>query len=779
MSDFAVEKRLGSGSFGTVYRARRIVDDRVYAIKEVRISELSERQKDDAINEVMLLAKMDSPFVVRYYDSFIERNMLNVVMEYANRGDLAVLVKKAKKKGMASLPEPRIWDIFIQVCLGLHYIHAQRVLHRDIKAANVFIHKDEATGRHVVKIGDLGVAKLLGGSASFASTIVGTPYYLSPELCEDLPYNAKSDVWSLGVVLYECCTLAHPFNANNQCALILKIIQGRYEPVATPGISHRLRDLVARLLVRDAGRRPSVGDILRIPSVHEKALQLRMALPDDLGAPSADEKGPPDARGAPADKHAPRSPAAPARDRREQKLRSVSPSASDRKECASEGSAGGGSTGDAAALCARRDGKGPGSAGLEASDPKELASERPPLTRPLAPSGELGGGRFSERRAGARRRPSADGVRRSGGAAVLAQDGHVRGGRVRGSGPRRMSPGQQQHALQRRARRSRIVTELPRAAERKGAGRRVPTVRDLEAAMGEEKGPGRLGDGARGAAGPPQGPSDTVRDGTAAWAPEDADTEDEAEYRRSRKGDDAASDGWLGVRGAAKAGADAAAPGGGGGGRAAGEAPPGGRRPKGERESFESVQEELEASLAPSQAKLMGTGGAAEEVEEVQEGEEGEVEEGGEEDFWNLERLRDALEERIDEAERLRQRVEEIRKLCRGMLGSGGFQELYALLEGFWRSAGDGEGAEGAMDEVNRRAEEVVSRCEAPALAESGGVCSACEAVFHIQRLLAHEVGLREASEAVLEVEDLLREYDEDAEDYAADGFEGDGPAAP
>ena len=155
------------------------------------------------------------------------------------------------------------------------------------------------------------------------------------------------------------------------------------------------------------------------------------------------------------------------------------------------------------------------------------------------------------------------------------------------------------------------------------------------------------------------------------------------------------------------------------------------------------------------------------------------MEEGGEEDFWNLERLRDALEERIDEAERLRQRVEEIRKLCRGMLGSGGFQELYALLEGFWRSAGDGEGAEGAMDEVNRRAEEVVSRCEAPALAESGGVCSACEAVFHIQRLLAHEVGLREASEAVLEVEDLLREYDEDAEDYAADGFEVDGPAAP
>jgi NIMA (never in mitosis gene a)-related kinase len=106
------------------------------------------------------------------------------------------------------------------MCQGLQYLHANRILHRDIKTINMFLTKEER-----VKIGDLGVAKMLNETSNMAQTVVGTPYYLSPELCEEKPYNNKSDIWSLGCVLYELCTLKHPFEAQNQGALILKILR--------------------------------------------------------------------------------------------------------------------------------------------------------------------------------------------------------------------------------------------------------------------------------------------------------------------------------------------------------------------------------------------------------------------------------------------------------------------------------------------------------------------------------------------------------------------------
>lgn len=96
------------------------------------------------------------------------------------------------------------------MCLGLDYIHKKKILHRDIKAMNVFLSKSEK-----VRIGDLGVAKALAENMDFARTMVGTPFYLSPEMCEEKPYNEKSDVWALGCVLYELCTFKHPFEANN------------------------------------------------------------------------------------------------------------------------------------------------------------------------------------------------------------------------------------------------------------------------------------------------------------------------------------------------------------------------------------------------------------------------------------------------------------------------------------------------------------------------------------------------------------------------------------
>lgn len=165
------------------------------------------------------MGKLSHPFIVSYRSSFIESNTLNIVMEYCRNGDLAQYLKMQNKK---PLPENKIWKFFLQICLGLQHIHNNRILHRDIKTLNIFLGQDEE-----VKIGDLGVAKMLS-SNDFAMTMVGTPFYLSPELCEEKPYNEKSDIWALGCLLYELCTYRHPFEAQNQGALILKIIRGKY-----------------------------------------------------------------------------------------------------------------------------------------------------------------------------------------------------------------------------------------------------------------------------------------------------------------------------------------------------------------------------------------------------------------------------------------------------------------------------------------------------------------------------------------------------------------------
>jgi NIMA (never in mitosis gene a)-related kinase len=261
ISDFEILARLGSGSFGTVYKVRRVIDDSLYVIKNVRIVELSFKEQSEAINEVQILSQLKSPYVVRYYDSFIEKDSLHIVMEFCNRGDLQNLLKKAKEKNVACLKESVIWSIGLQIILGLHYLHRKKILHRDLKTANVFLSKDESRSNYLVKIGDLGVAKLMDTSTAFANTIVGTPYYLSPELCADKPYRDKSDCWALGVLIYECCTLEHPFEARNQCALIMKIISSPVKPPSSSHVTHELINLCMGLLQKDPEQRPSTRDI--------------------------------------------------------------------------------------------------------------------------------------------------------------------------------------------------------------------------------------------------------------------------------------------------------------------------------------------------------------------------------------------------------------------------------------------------------------------------------------------------------------------------------------
>ncbi|KFQ25272.1 Serine/threonine-protein kinase Nek1, partial [Merops nubicus] len=184
---------------------------------------------------------------------FTENGCLYIVMDYCEGGDL---FKKINAQKGVLFSEDQILDWFVQICLALKHIHDRKILHRDIKSQNIFLTRDGT-----IQLGDFGIARVLNSTAELARTCIGTPYYLSPEICQNKPYNNKSDIWALGCVLYEMCTLKHAFEAGNMKNLVLKIISGPFPPVSVH-YSYDLRNLLSQLFKRNPRNRPSVNSIL-------------------------------------------------------------------------------------------------------------------------------------------------------------------------------------------------------------------------------------------------------------------------------------------------------------------------------------------------------------------------------------------------------------------------------------------------------------------------------------------------------------------------------------
>ncbi|NXC53269.1 NEK3 kinase, partial [Aleadryas rufinucha] len=252
MEGYNVLKVLGEGSFGRALLVHHRISDQKFVIKEIRLP-MSSSGIENSRKEAVLLAKMKHPNIVAFKESFEADGHLYIVMEYCDNGDL---MQKIKHQGGNLFPEDTILHWFVQMCLAVKHIHDKRVLHRDIKSKNVFL-----TQSGKVKLGDFGSARLLAHPMSYACTYVGTPYYVPPEIWESLPYNNKSDIWSLGCILYELCTLKHPFQANSWKHLILKICKGSYDPLPSH-YSYELHYLIKQMFKRNPQNRPSASTIL-------------------------------------------------------------------------------------------------------------------------------------------------------------------------------------------------------------------------------------------------------------------------------------------------------------------------------------------------------------------------------------------------------------------------------------------------------------------------------------------------------------------------------------
>jgi NIMA (never in mitosis gene a)-related kinase len=146
----------------------------------------------------------------------------------------------------------------------MKHVHDRKILHRDLKSQNIFL-----TKRGIVKLGDFGIARVLSNTKSRAKTVVGTPYYLSPEIIESSPYNFKSDIWSLGVLLYEMCALQPPFNASSLHQLAQKIVSGKFEKVPRQ-YSLQMNQLITAMLTKEPRRRPNINDILKMPIIEKR-----------------------------------------------------------------------------------------------------------------------------------------------------------------------------------------------------------------------------------------------------------------------------------------------------------------------------------------------------------------------------------------------------------------------------------------------------------------------------------------------------------------------------
>ena len=263
IKDYIIKERLGLGAFGTVFKVLKKSNNKIYVIKKISYIGLTPKQINNAKLESKILSSFQSPFIVKYHESFEENNSLYIVMEYCDGGDLNQFISKNKETGIL-LEEEIIWNIFLKILIGLAELHKSRILHRDLKPLNIFLTKKNFD----IKIGDFGIAKLLEKNR-FAQTIIGTPYYLSPELCEELPYDDKSDVWALGCILYELCTYKHPFKAKCQASLVLKILQQNPKPIHE-NYSQNLQNLIYLILDKNHKTRPSCYDILHLSYVVEK-----------------------------------------------------------------------------------------------------------------------------------------------------------------------------------------------------------------------------------------------------------------------------------------------------------------------------------------------------------------------------------------------------------------------------------------------------------------------------------------------------------------------------
>ncbi|XP_046731412.1 serine/threonine-protein kinase Nek4 isoform X2 [Silurus meridionalis] len=262
MESYVFLRVVGKGSYGEVNLVQHKSDRKQYVIKKLNLRTSSKRERRAAEQEAQLLSQLKHPNIVTYRESWEGKDhQLYIVMGFCEGGDLYHRLKQQKNE---LLPERQVVEWFVQIAMALQYLHEKHILHRDLKTQNIFL-----TKTNIIKVGDLGIARVLENQNDMASTLIGTPYYMSPELFSNKPYNYKSDVWALGCCVYEMATLKHAFNAKDMNSLVYRIVEGKL-PQMPSKYDPQLGYLIRRMLCKRPDDRPDVKHILRQPYIKQQ-----------------------------------------------------------------------------------------------------------------------------------------------------------------------------------------------------------------------------------------------------------------------------------------------------------------------------------------------------------------------------------------------------------------------------------------------------------------------------------------------------------------------------
>lgn len=283
---FQVLEKLGEGAYGSVFKGLHKDSGRVVAIKQVPV----ESDLQDILKEISIMQQCENNFIVKCFGSFVKKSDLWIVMEFCGAGSVSDIIRLRNK----TLAELEILPILKATLRGLEYLHSKRKIHRDIKAGNILLNE-----RGEAKLADFGVAGQLSDTMAKRNTVIGTPFWMAPEVIQEIGYDCLADIWSLGVTIIEMAEGRPPYSDIHPMRAIFMIPTKPPPTLKQPDVwSPELRDFLARCLVKNPNDRASAVALLQHPllaatettspavvAVIENAMHIRSTQPGPSDTP--------------------------------------------------------------------------------------------------------------------------------------------------------------------------------------------------------------------------------------------------------------------------------------------------------------------------------------------------------------------------------------------------------------------------------------------------------------------------------------------------------------